>query len=132
MTLVLSTTVEVEPGTHPKTIFMNQMTDPYHQEILEEIFKLVDDRDMTFPLPMNVIELPLEGSQGWGGRGRIVLIGDCAHAMRPHNFGTRTYAPQEGWALKAPVSSSVAWRASLSTPSSSVPGDRINSLSRWW
>ena len=28
-------------------------------------------------------ELPVSDFEGWGGRGRIALVGDAAHAMRP-------------------------------------------------
>ena len=32
-----------------------------------------------------MIKLPLDSSQGWGGKGRVTLVGDAAHAMRPSN-----------------------------------------------
>jgi 2-polyprenyl-6-methoxyphenol hydroxylase-like FAD-dependent oxidoreductase len=50
---------------------------------LEEIYRLSDDDDMRWPLPMVVVELPDRPDQGWGGKGRVTLVGDAAHAMRP-------------------------------------------------
>jgi 2-polyprenyl-6-methoxyphenol hydroxylase-like FAD-dependent oxidoreductase len=38
---------------------------------------------MRWPLPMVVVELPDIPDQGWGGKGRVTLVGDAAHAMRP-------------------------------------------------
>jgi 2-polyprenyl-6-methoxyphenol hydroxylase-like FAD-dependent oxidoreductase len=31
----------------------------------------------------HVVPMPAQGAQGWGGRGRVTLLGDAAHAMRP-------------------------------------------------
>ena len=31
----------------------------------------------------HIVPMPAEGAQGWGGRGRVTLLGDAAHAMRP-------------------------------------------------
>jgi salicylate hydroxylase len=31
----------------------------------------------------HVVPMPAEGAHGWGGRGRVTLLGDAAHAMRP-------------------------------------------------
>lgn len=64
--------------THPRDIFKKLLPNPEHQEIMEEIYKLGDDRELACPLPTVVIELPDDGSRGWGGNGRIVLIGDAA------------------------------------------------------
>ncbi len=84
MTFVLNASVQdVPPSTHPRELFRQHKTDPYHLQILEEIYKLADDRELCFPLPMAVVELPKDGSNGRGGRGRIVFVGDAAHAMRP-------------------------------------------------
>jgi hypothetical protein len=30
----------------------------------------------------HVVPMPAQGAQGWGGRGRVTLLGDAAHAMR--------------------------------------------------
>ena len=84
MTFVLNVSVtDLPPGTHPREIFAQHLTDPFHLQILEEIYHLSDDRELTYPLAMAVIELPKDGSNGWGGNGRVLLVGDSAHAMRP-------------------------------------------------
>lgn len=59
------------------------MLDQYHQQILDEVYKLADDRELHYPLKMAVIALPEDGSNGWGGKNRVLFVGDSAHAMRP-------------------------------------------------
>lgn len=75
--------VAIPHGTHPREIFFEHMKDPFHQSILEEIFKCADDQEIHWPLAQAVIQLPEDGTNGWGGKGRVTLIGDAAHAMRP-------------------------------------------------
>jgi 2-polyprenyl-6-methoxyphenol hydroxylase-like FAD-dependent oxidoreductase len=83
-TFVMNASVmDVPPGTHPRDIFRKTMTDPFHQQVLEEIYELADDRELRYPLAMAVIELHDTVNKRWGGKGRVVLIGDAAHAMRP-------------------------------------------------
>jgi hypothetical protein len=84
MTYVLNCSeVGVPVGTHPRELFKRLLPNPKHQEIMEEMYRLGDDRELTYPLPTVVVELPDDGKNGWGGKGRVVLIGDAAHAMRP-------------------------------------------------
>ena len=84
MTFVMNASVvDVPKGTHPREIFRKHISNPTHLQILEEIYKLADDRELNYPLAMVVIELPQDRSSGWGGSGRVVLIGDSAHACRP-------------------------------------------------
>lgn len=84
MTYVLNCSEAGIPcGTHPREIFRRLLPNPDHQEVMEEIYRLGDDRELTYPLPTVVVELPENGSKGWGGKGRVVLVGDAAHAMRP-------------------------------------------------
>lgn len=75
--------VDLPPGTHPREIFRKNMPNAYHQQILEEVYNLADDRELRYPLKMAVVELPRDRSKGWGGQGRVLFIGDSAHAMRP-------------------------------------------------
>ena len=83
-TFVMNASVtDVPPGTHPRAIFRKYMTDPFHQKVLEEIYELADDGELHYPLAMAVIELHDTVNKRWGGNGRVLLIGDSAHAMRP-------------------------------------------------
>jgi len=84
MTFVMNASItDLPPGSHPRGTFSKHMLDPIHVKILEEIYKLADDRELHYPLAMAVIELPKDGSDGWGGTGRVGFVGDSAHAMRP-------------------------------------------------
>jgi hypothetical protein len=84
MTYVLNCSqIDIPLGTHPRDIFQKLLPKPEHQLVMEEIYRLGDDRELTYPLPIVVVELPADGKKGWGGKGRVVLVGDAAHAMRP-------------------------------------------------
>jgi 2-polyprenyl-6-methoxyphenol hydroxylase-like FAD-dependent oxidoreductase len=77
---------EIGESTHPGEIFMKHHPDPKQREILEEVFKLADE-GVTRPLDLAVVILPdadADGeAKGWGGRGRVTILGDAAHALRP-------------------------------------------------
>jgi 2-polyprenyl-6-methoxyphenol hydroxylase-like FAD-dependent oxidoreductase len=52
-------------------------------ELIREIFRLTDSQsDLTAAYDNTVVELPPGDKGGWGGKGRVVLVGDAAHAMR--------------------------------------------------
>jgi 2-polyprenyl-6-methoxyphenol hydroxylase-like FAD-dependent oxidoreductase len=74
---------DVPPKTHPRELFQSQITDLHQRAILEEVYRLAEEDDLLWPLPMSVIVLPEKGNQGWGGKGRVTLVGDAAHALRP-------------------------------------------------
>lgn len=56
--------------------------------LIEAVFALADPEELNHSLPFVTITLPEEENQdaktnmGWGGSGRVTLIGDAAHAMR--------------------------------------------------
>lgn len=50
-------------------------------ETAKEVFKHSLPQDLTYSSELCVIDL----NAGWGGRGRITLIGDAAHAVRPYS-----------------------------------------------
>src|SRR3569623_829409 len=65
-------------------------TDPTLQSLaplIRELFRLSREADVTAVYDNSVVRLPVFDTskplQGWGGTGRITLIGDAAHAMRP-------------------------------------------------
>jgi hypothetical protein len=82
----LSTTKDIDDGCTPFSIVSEVISDPDELRILREIFDLSDEKHLK-PYPANKVVnfsdeflAPLDG--GWGGRGRVTLIGDAAHAMR--------------------------------------------------
>jgi 2-polyprenyl-6-methoxyphenol hydroxylase-like FAD-dependent oxidoreductase len=67
-------------GGHPK-----QVVEPYLDEnnaetakIFDAVFELADPEDLQHAFQNKTVD-PDE----WGGKGRVVLLGDAAHAMRP-------------------------------------------------
>jgi len=55
--------------------------------LIEAVFALADPEELNHSLPFVTITLPEEHqdtntNMGWGGSGRVTLIGDAAHAMR--------------------------------------------------
>jgi 2-polyprenyl-6-methoxyphenol hydroxylase-like FAD-dependent oxidoreductase len=82
MPFTLTTELPVAAGTDAREIFDQLFQDPEQQNILQEIWRLADPVDLSTPLPISVVKLP-ENDVGWGGRGRVTIIGDAAHALRP-------------------------------------------------
>jgi 2-polyprenyl-6-methoxyphenol hydroxylase-like FAD-dependent oxidoreductase len=52
------------------------------RQMLQALFALADPEDVWNPITYCVVEPPAEDGRGWGGTGRVVLIGDAAHALR--------------------------------------------------
>lgn len=54
---------------------------------LRETFKVIldksDPQELTDTFRQAVIALPDDDQHGWGGKGRVTFVGDCAHAVRP-------------------------------------------------
>ena len=67
--------------THPREILSTRIL---QLEILDEIYKLADDDDMKTPLDVSVVRMDgNDDTDGWGGKGRVAILGDIAHAVRP-------------------------------------------------
>lgn len=90
---ILSTSVDVENGNGdnivtPFNLIDDHVKDEAKSQLVKEILNLSDEEHLK-PYPKtSIIDLSDEtiktyNNGGWGGRGRITLIGDCAHAMRP-------------------------------------------------
>jgi len=90
---VLSTSIDVEgddgKGISPFSLLDEHVKEEKDLQLIKEVLSL-SDKDHLKPYPKtSIVDLSnetLESSgmnEGWGGRGRITLIGDAAHAMRP-------------------------------------------------
>ena len=70
-------------GSHPWTAFRNVkddgMMDDDTREMLDELFAATNPDDLTHVWDLRTIDPSL----GWGGTGRVILLGDAAHAIRP-------------------------------------------------
>jgi 2-polyprenyl-6-methoxyphenol hydroxylase-like FAD-dependent oxidoreductase len=75
---------------------IESMTRKTKQEIKEEALEVFSDfppkfvnliartnPDLIYHGPLLVHDLPLLDDQGWGGSGRVALLGDSAHGIRP-------------------------------------------------
>lgn len=87
---VLSTSIDIQKDGQvtPFTLIDEYVTEEKDLHLMKEILRL-SDKDHLEPYPKTSI-IDLSGDTldayergGWGGRGRITLIGDAAHAMRP-------------------------------------------------
>lgn len=79
------TTKEVDEATSPLDLFRDE-AEPEDFALLQEIFDLSPPKSLI-PFPRSSIidmsdEVLKKCDGGWGGRGRITLVGDAAHAMR--------------------------------------------------
>mmetsp|Transcript_2149 Transcript_2149/g.3961 ORF Transcript_2149/g.3961 Transcript_2149/m.3961 type:complete len:382 (-) Transcript_2149:154-1299(-) len=87
---VLSTLIEIENNENitPFTLVDDHVTDEKKKFLITEVLSLSDEEHLK-PYPKtsiidlsdDALELCEDGR--WGGRGRITLIGDAAHGMRP-------------------------------------------------
>ena len=87
LTWAVSTNHEIDEDSTPFSIMSEVVHDPEELDLLREIFELSDgDHLKPFP-PTHVVDFSDDVLQtlggGWGGRGRVTLLGDAAHAMRP-------------------------------------------------
>jgi salicylate hydroxylase len=53
------------------------------EELFRELLCLTSESDLMNVYDNTVVRVPDEDGSGWGGTGRVVLVGDAAHAMRP-------------------------------------------------
>lgn len=59
------------------------------KEIFTKLWERSADIELTKSYDLSIIALPETIGNGWGGRGRVTIIGDAAHALRPiSGFGT--------------------------------------------
>ena len=83
--MVTSTHPDIATGAHPWSVFEPYIQKERDIKVIRSILHLAEQQDLRAPICNRVIPLPKAVGQGWGGRGRIALIGDAAHAMRPIN-----------------------------------------------
>lgn len=86
MTWAVSTTRKASDSTLPLEMFRGSDVTPEERKLLEEIFSISPKETLKpFP-PSNVMDLSeavlAKYNGGWGGKGRIALVGDAAHSMR--------------------------------------------------
>ena len=82
---------DIEPGTHARKVFDKYFPQPEQQALLQELWNHADPMDLTMPLPISVVDVCdvddngniVNIPKGFGGRGRVTIIGDAAHSMRP-------------------------------------------------
>jgi 2-polyprenyl-6-methoxyphenol hydroxylase-like FAD-dependent oxidoreductase len=72
------------PLTHPLQVLEPHLTDDAKTlSIVRAIFELAPSDELQLSFEIKTVEPPSQDGQGWGGVGRVTIIGDAAHAMRP-------------------------------------------------
>lgn len=85
---ILSTSLDVDGEKwNPFTIAREFVSSPEKLKLIEEILHLSHQEDLK-PYPKtSIIDMSDDALRhlggGWGGKGRITLVGDAAHGMRP-------------------------------------------------
>ena len=86
---VFSTSVDVEnEGVTPFTLIEQYVKDESKQQLIKEVLNLSDKAHLE-PYPKtSIVDLSDDTLKSWvncgfGGKGRITLVGDAAHGMRP-------------------------------------------------
>lgn len=59
----------------------------YDRQVLQAMLHISNPDDVCHPTMYCVVQPPVHDGRGWGGKGRIILIGDAAHAMRATGQG---------------------------------------------
>jgi FAD-dependent urate hydroxylase len=65
-----------------ETFCCSMTSDPIQQHFIRQILKQTDPNHIT-KTKLSVQDMSQLPGSGWGGRGRVTLIGDAAHACRP-------------------------------------------------
>jgi len=77
-----------EPDAASKFHHPRDAVGPYLREnedtanMFTAVFELANPEELDYIIPFVTIALPNEDGKGWGGKGRVTLLGDAAHAMR--------------------------------------------------
>ncbi|CAB9499096.1 heptyl-3-hydroxy-4(1H)-quinolone synthase [Seminavis robusta] len=71
------------PGTSVQSFLEAQADDEKEVQEIRAMAELCDHDGLHHPIKQKVVVLPEEDGKGWGGKGRITLLGDAAHALRP-------------------------------------------------
>lgn len=86
-----SKTKDIVKGTHAWTVLDPHLQDEREREIIQEILESSLPEDVSHVMDLKTID-PTSAQQqqsrsslpsGWGGKGRVTILGDAAHAMRP-------------------------------------------------
>jgi 2-polyprenyl-6-methoxyphenol hydroxylase-like FAD-dependent oxidoreductase len=96
---VTSTHPGIEEGVTPWDVF-----EPYAEKerdinLVKAVMEMSGKEDLQHPICNRVILMPNAMDKGWGGRGRVALLGDSAHAMRPINGLGGSMAFEDGVVL---------------------------------
>jgi 2-polyprenyl-6-methoxyphenol hydroxylase-like FAD-dependent oxidoreductase len=79
----------IEPGITTPFDLAKPYWNDEENEIFTKLWERSEGLELTKSFELFTAKLPDDLSKGWGGRGRVTLIGDAAHAMRPTTgFGT--------------------------------------------
>jgi 2-polyprenyl-6-methoxyphenol hydroxylase-like FAD-dependent oxidoreductase len=71
---------QVVAGWHPKQVIEPYLEDTNAEtaKIFTAVFELADPEDLQHAFQTKTVD-----PDDWGGKGRVALLGDAAHAMRP-------------------------------------------------
>lgn len=78
LTWTISTKEEVSKGSHPRGVLDDVEKDSKYEKVLNAIYAIANSEDLHRAVQMKTIH-----PKTWGGSGRLTLLGDAAHAVRP-------------------------------------------------
>lgn len=73
----------IEPGVTTPLDLAEPYLDDKMRPIFSRLFEKSAPHELLKSYAMATTVLPMETTKGWGGQGRVTLIGDAAHAIRP-------------------------------------------------
>jgi 2-polyprenyl-6-methoxyphenol hydroxylase-like FAD-dependent oxidoreductase len=70
---------ETAKGTSPQVMMEANAENDDERKLLRALLEFSDKDGLHNPTPIKVVEPPKEEGAGWGGKGRITILGDAAH-----------------------------------------------------
>jgi 2-polyprenyl-6-methoxyphenol hydroxylase-like FAD-dependent oxidoreductase len=129
-----------EPSFNEDGVPSSSSRDPESkEELFRELLRLTSESDLMNVYDNTVVQVPDDDGSGWGGTGRVVLVGDSAHAMRPASGLGGSMAFEDAqllcrklkpWILSESVTS--AWSQSLPDALREFENERLVRVRRIW
>ena len=78
----------VDDVTSPQAFLERFAESPEELQEINAILQFCEKDGLNYAVKLKVVNLPKDDKNGWGGKGRITLIGDAAHGRQSYLYDT--------------------------------------------